>query len=74
MELVVTGKPRRFRARPTPAHLKKELNCQIDDLLQAHVIELAPDSLWVLLCHLVPKPRSDKWYLAIDYCYLNTVL
>jgi hypothetical protein len=73
MEVKVQGQPRRMAARPTPPHLRAELNKQIDDLLKAKVITSAPDCKWVSPCHLVPKPRSDKWRLVIDYRYINTL-
>ena len=74
MEIKVNGQPRRVAARPTPVHLRSEINKQIDDLLAAGVIEQAPDCKWVSACQLVPKPRSDKWRLVIDYRYVNSLI
>ena len=74
MEILVHGRPKRVTARPTPPHLRKELNRQIDELLESNVIKPAPDCPWVSRCHLVPKPRSDKWRLVIDYRYVNTLM
>ena len=73
MEIIVKGEPKRAKARPTPPRLREELNKQVDDLLAAGVIKPAPDCKWVSPCHLVPKPRSDKWRLVIDYRYMNTL-
>ena len=39
----VVGRPKRVKVRPVPVHLRAELNKQIDDLLTANVITLAPD-------------------------------
>jgi hypothetical protein len=74
MEIKVRGQPKRVTARPTPMHLREELNRQIDDLLAAGVIAPQPDCKWVSACHLVPKPRSTKWRLVIDYRYVNTLV
>lgn len=74
MSIKVHGKPRRVAMRPTPVHLREHLNRQVDDLLTAGVIVPAPDCKWVSPCHLVPKPRSDKYRLVIDYRYINTLV
>ena len=74
MEIKVRGLPRRVAARPTPVHLRGELNRQIDDLLRAGVIEPAPDCRWVSSARLVPKPRSTKWRLVTDYRYVNSLI
>lgn len=74
MEIKVCGKPKRVVARPTPVHLRKELNRQINDLLAAKVIKPAPDCPWVSNCHLVPKMRTNKWRLVIDYRYVNSLI
>ena len=74
MQIKVDGKPRRAKVRPTPIHLRDVLNKQVDDLLKAGVIVPMPDCKWVSPCQLVPKPRSDKWRLVIDYRYINALI
>lgn len=74
MEIKVEGKPKRIKARPTPIHLKGEMDRQVNDLLAAGVIRPDPDCEWVSPCHLVRKPRSDKWRLVTDYRYVNTLV
>lgn len=54
--------------------LKTEIDRQVNDLLAAGVIRPDPDCEWVSPCHLVRKPRSDKWRLVTDYCYVNTLV
>ena len=71
MELKVEGIPKRFTARPIPPALRPELDKQIDGLLEAKAISYSPKALWVAPCHLVPKPRTEKWRLVIDYRYIN---
>ena len=74
MEIHLCGVPKRIAVRPIPVHLRDEMNKQIDGLLNANAIEPAPECKWVSACHLVPKPRSDKWRLVIDYRYINTLI
>jgi hypothetical protein len=74
MEIKVTGLPKRFSARPVPVNLRDEMKRQISDLLEAKAITRAPKCEWVSACQLVPKPRSTKWRLVIDYRYINTLV
>jgi hypothetical protein len=74
MDVTVNGPPKRQNARPCPAHLISELHRQIDDLLEAALIENDPQCKWVAPCSLVRKPRSDKWRLVVDYRYINTLV
>ena len=74
MEIYVQGQPKRQNARPCPQHLIAEMHKQVDDLLSVGLIRSSPDCKWVAPCHLVPKPRSDKWRLVIDYRYVNSLM
>ena len=47
---------------------------QVDDLVAVGLIKNSPDCQWVAPCHLVPKPRTDKWRLVIDYRYVNSLM
>ena len=73
-EFEVLGPPKRARARPVPPVLENELFRQVDDLIAVGLIDPDPYCEWVAPCHLVPKPRSDKWRLVIDYRYINSVM
>jgi hypothetical protein len=73
-EFEVLGPPKRAKARPVPPALESELFRQVDDLIAADLISPDPLCEWVAPCHLVPKPRSDKWRLVIDYRYINSVM
>ena len=59
---------------PVPPNLQSELFRQVDDLIEAGLIRAEPLCEWVAPCHLVPKPRSDKWRLVVDYRYVNSVM
>lgn len=74
MPIKVTGTSRRQNARPFPGHLIAEMHRQVDDLLEAELILNYPICRWVAPCHLVPKPRSTKWRLVIDYRYINSLM
>ena len=74
MAIYVNGPPKRQNARPCPPQLLGEMNRQLDDLLEAGLIAPSPDCKWVAPCHLIPKPRTDKWRLVIDYRYINTLM
>ena len=72
LDIKSIGSPKRQKVRPVPGHLKEELNKQIKDLEEAKLIRKEPRCPWTSPVHLVPKPRSDKWRLVIDYRYVNT--
>jgi hypothetical protein len=74
VKLAITahGTPRRHKVRPVPGHLKQELSKQINDLEESGLITKNTNCPWISPVHLVPKPRSDKWRLVIDYRYVNT--
>src|SRR5699024_3324254 len=63
--------------RPLSLPLLQEAQKQVDDLLEAGVIERDENSDWASPIVMVPKKSSNgekRWRMAIDYRYVNKLL
>ena len=65
----VDGPPKAFRPRRLNPEKKRELNRQLDEMLEKKIIK-SSTSPWASPVHLVKK-KDDSYRLVIDYRFLN---